>query len=94
MIAIEVTQVGCMMDAMMRRRVEKRFHRAERAEQFGMNPELVKQADSLHGHHHDGREANQRQPEPENEAEGNASGPSLAESCAQVVALRRVMDHV
>ncbi len=59
-----------------------------------MNPELVKQADGLHGHHHDGRKANQRQPEPKDEAKGDAAGPSLAESCAEVIALGRVMDHV
>ncbi len=82
------------MNAMMRRRVKERFHRPEGADQLRVNPELVKQADGLHGHHHDGWETNQRQPQPENEAERNAAGPRLAESGAEVITLRRMMDYM
>src|SRR5262245_24404265 len=58
-----------------------------------MNPELVEQADGLHGHDHDWREADERQPQPEDERHETAS-PGLAQGRAQVKALRRMVDDM
>src|SRR6185312_15109757 len=58
-----------------------------------MDPELVKQADGLHGHDHHRRKTGQRHPQPENPRHRSA-GPGLAQCSAKVVPLRRMMHHV
>lgn len=87
MIAVEILVVRSVMDTMMRWRVHHPFQRPHATHQFGMDPELVEQTDGLHGEHHDGRKANQRQPQPEDERH-EVAGPGLAQRCAQIVMLR------
>src|ERR1700739_1530072 len=57
MIAIDVARIGAVVHAMMRRRVHYPFERPQRAYQLRMNPELVEQADRLHGQNHHWAEA-------------------------------------
>ena len=52
-----------------------------------MNPELIQQANRLHGQHHHRRKADQWQPQPEDECH-EAAGPGLPQRRSQVVALR------
>src|SRR6476660_10646924 len=58
-----------------------------------MDPELVKQADRLHGQHHHWPEANQGEPGPEYPADERAR-PALAQGGRQVVSLGRVMHYM
>lgn len=62
MVAVDVARIGTVVDAMVRRRVEDRFERAHRTNEFGVNPELIEQADGFHGHDHDGWKADDRKP--------------------------------
>ena len=93
MVAVDIARIGAVMNAVVRRSVENRFQRTKRANQLRVNPELVKQADGFHGHDHDGSEANDRQPHPEDETH-EASRPRLAKGGGQVVPLRRVVNDV
>src|SRR5215472_7003388 len=93
MIAIDVTWIRTVMYAMVRRRVEDRFQGAERANQFGVNPELIKQADRFHGQDHHRSEAYDGQPQPEQEAHESA-GPGLTQCGRKVITLRGMMHHV
>ena len=65
MIAVDVAGIRTVMDSMVRWRVQHFLQRSHRANEFRVNPELVEQADRLHGHDHHRRESDDRQPEPE-----------------------------
>jgi len=92
-VAVNVAGIGTVVDAMVRGSVEDSFERAHGADQFGVNPELVQQADGFHGHDHDGWETDYGKPKPENEAH-KAAGPGLAQRRGEVIALRGVMYNV
>src|SRR5579883_917008 len=94
MVAIQVAQIGTVMNAVMGRRIEHRLQRTERTYQFRMNPELIEQADGLHGHDHHWLEANQGQPEPKDERKREPARPRLPQRGAQVIALGRMMHDV
>src|SRR6478672_186981 len=66
MIFIEVFQITSMMNAMMGRGVEKKFHPSGTLMNgFGMDPELINEAHLLHEENPDGMKSNQRHPCPE-----------------------------
>ena len=85
-IAVNVLRVGGVMDAMVRRRIHHPLKGAESIHQFGVDPELVQQADGLHGEDHDGLKADEGHPEPEDESK-KAAGPGLAQRGGEVVTL-------
>src|ERR1700674_1665301 len=93
MVAVDVARVRTVMHAVMRRRVQNFFERPHGANEFRMNPELVEEADRLHGHDHHRRKTDDGQPDPEHKA-GEGAGPRLPQRGRQVVALRRMMHDV
>ena len=56
MIAVNVLRIGRVVDTVVRWRVEQRFQNPHLSDQLCVNPELVEQADGLHGEDHDGLE--------------------------------------
>jgi len=77
----------------LRNGVKHQFERAQRTYQFGVDPELVEQADRLHGQHHHRRKSQPWEPHPEDPAR-ECSRPALAERGREVIALGGVMYHV
>ena len=51
-VAVDVFGIGAVLDAMMGGRVEDGFKQTDGADEFGVNPELVKKTDGLHRHDH------------------------------------------
>src|SRR5258707_9478204 len=86
MVAVDVTGIRTVMHAMVRWSVQNFFERSHGANEFGVNPELVEQADRLHGHDHHRRESDDGQPNPEDET-GEGAGPRLAQRGGEVVSL-------
>src|SRR5690606_40891046 len=64
-VRVEIFGVDGVVDAVMRGRVHYPFERAHPADRLGVNPELVDETDGREHQHHQRREAdiNQRQPE-------------------------------
>jgi hypothetical protein len=56
-IAIDAAWVRSVVYPMMRGCIQHHFKWAERAHQLGMDPELIQEADGLHGQHHHWPEA-------------------------------------
>ena len=94
-VFVEVREIGAVVNPVVRWRIEQPLDgRGQAADILGVNPELVKQTHGLHGHDGEGRKAQQRQPEPEQKRAGQRTCPSLAQSGAEIILRRRMMDYV
>ena len=85
-VAVEVEVVGAVVDAMVRWRVEDELDRPwEAVDPFGVEKELVDQADRLHREDHPRLVAEQRQRRPERHR--SYRHPRLAQGRREVVML-------
>lgn len=94
-VAVEITRVDRVVDAVMRRRVHHRFEPARTApDRFGMDPELIDQVRSTAEQHHRRVEPDQQQRHAEREAQREEPGPALPERGRQIIMLARMVVDV
>ena len=91
MIAVKILHIGPVMHPVVGGSIEHPFQRSHPPDHLGVDPELVKQADRLHGHHHQGIKAQQGQPDPEEKSSAQKAGPGLAQGGGEIVALGGVV---
>ena len=82
-----------MVNAVVRRRVHHPLERPHAANQLGVNPVLVEEADTLLKQHSLDGEANQQERHPEDPA-SEWGRPRLPQCRGEVVVLRRVVVHM
>ena len=92
-VAVDVFRVAAVVHAVVRRRVEDPFQRAEPADRARVDPELVERVDGRHGQEHQRREADDGQRQVEDPAESALEG-ALPQGHREVVLLALVMHDV
>ena len=80
-IAVQITRVGCVMDAVMAGRVHDIFEPArEFVNRLGMNPELIDEIECADEQQHRGMKAQKCQRYPEDKTKRDKTSPCLAQS--------------
>ena len=92
-VLVQILGIARVVHAMMRRRVEHPFQRAQLADQAGVDPELVERVEARHRGEPGRRKAHQRQRQVEDPGEEPLERP-LPQRHREVVILARMVHHV
>ncbi len=91
-ISVEIARVGRMMNAVVRWRVHHRLEPARHpVDRFGMNPILVNQIQPHEEEYQRRWEAEEKQWQPKDEADGQKPGPGLSQRSGEIIVLAAVM---